>query len=329
MYGSRTPQRIDVYVAPFDMASFAVTGQAKRVNEPADLANSSPAWSPDGTRLAWKSPDDLGSNGLDTTVVISQPEQRTTTVVPAQFMSGSLYMSLQWSADGRFVLGSGFRNGRSSIHRIDVSTGAADVLLPEDSSALAPGKGGAALLGFSPDGLIYKVVPDRLAPVGIVEHRLSDGREREISKGVGWKYVGDVRLSPDGSWLVARTAVVRNPARGSVYRLEVFPTAGGAGRVMAGTEGMRVGLYNWAPDSRSILFTTFPETTPGAPPVNVWQCSIDGDAPKKIGLSMQLLQEAVLSPDGKRIAFTGGTRPTDEGVWLMENFLPPSKPAKK
>ena len=333
LYSSRTPQRIDVYVAPFDMASFTVTGPPKRVNEPADLNNSSPAWSPDGRRLGWRSSDNSSGMDRNVKVRIAAVDEGTTTVIPAPFLSGGRWMNLLWSRDGRFIVGRGSRNAEISVHRIAVSTGEAEVLVPENSPAMAaaePGQRKPGLLAVSPDGqFIYKTVPSDATPHAVVERRLSDGTEWEIAGNPNWKHVSHLLVSPDGSSLSLRTSAATGPAGGYVFRLEVLPTSGGAGSVVPGTEGAKINFHSWAPDNRTILFTSLPNAATGTPPVEVWRCSIDGGAPAKIGLTMPLLQEAVLSPDGKRIAYTGGQPRSDEGVWMMENFLPPSKPAVK
>jgi Tol biopolymer transport system component len=334
LYASRTPLRIDTYVAPFDLKSFTVTGPARRLNEPGDVQNSSPSWSPDGRRLAWASSDTIAWNAaIGAKVRIAAIDQGTTAAIPAPFLPLSPFMNLSWSRDGRFVLARGFRSSEPSVHRIDTTSGMVEVLMPENSPAMAAAateKRKPGLLAVSPDGqLIYKIVPSRSTPLAIVERRLSDGTEREIERNPAWKYAGNMVISPDGSWLLLQTSVATAPTGGYVFRLELLPTAGGTARVVPGTEGAGFTFHSWAPDNRTIIFTSLPDAATGTPPVDVWRCSIDGGAPAKIGLSMPLLQEAVISPDGKRIAYTGGQPGSDEGVWLMENFLPPSKPAAK
>ena len=50
---------------------------------------------------------------------------------------------------------------------------------------------------------------------------------------------------------------------------------------------------------------------------------VAGGEPTEVGLSMVMLREVRVHPDGKRIAFTAGA-PYRE-VWVMENFLPDSE----
>ena len=39
-----------------------------------------------------------------------------------------------------------------------------------------------------------------------------------------------------------------------------------------------------------------------------------------------MVQEIAVSPTGKEIVYVGGSRAKDEGVWMLENFLPLAKP---
>jgi len=43
----------------------------------------------------------------------------------------------------------------------------------------------------------------------------------------------------------------------------------------------------------------------------------------KFTLAAEVVSEICLSPDGKEIAYVGGPRAKDEGVWMLEDFLPP------
>ena len=43
------------------------------------------------------------------------------------------------------------------------------------------------------------------------------------------------------------------------------------------------------------------------------------------GIDLLRVRDLRLSPDGRKLAFTAGTERKDDGVWLLENFLPTSK----
>ncbi len=66
---------------------------------------------------------------------------------------------------------------------------------------------------------------------------------------------------------------------------------------------------------------------------SLWQVPVDGQPPSKIEPRISNLRSLTLYPDGKRIAFTLGVGPRGftghYQVWMMENFLPPSKESKK
>jgi hypothetical protein len=51
-------------------------------------------------------------------------------------------------------------------------------------------------------------------------------------------------------------------------------------------------------------------------------CDVTTGAVTKLTLAAEVVSEIYLSPDGKEIAYVGGARAKDQGVWMLENFLP-------
>ena len=73
----------------------------------------------------------------------------------------------------------------------------------------------------------------------------------------------------------------------------------------------------WTRDGRYVLFVMGNRGQPG--PTELWRVPAEGGEPQKL-LEMNGLSDISVHPDGRRIAFTGGS--TQMEVWAMENFLP-------
>jgi hypothetical protein len=74
----------------------------------------------------------------------------------------------------------------------------------------------------------------------------------------------------------------------------------------------------WTPDGRSAVVSSV-----GAPEVRL-MCDVTTGAVTRLTLPADVVAQIVVSPSGKEIAYVGGNNP-DEGVWMLENFLPTPK----
>jgi Tol biopolymer transport system component len=102
----------------------------------------------------------------------------------------------------------------------------------------------------------------------------------------------------------------------------VISTDGGPSEKLFETPGPDVlDVGGWTHDGRQILFVrTAPADAERGRQGELWAVSVDGGAPRRLGISRPALRDVRVSPDGSRIAFTTGF--PDEGLWIFENFLP-------
>jgi hypothetical protein len=60
----------------------------------------------------------------------------------------------------------------------------------------------------------------------------------------------------------------------------------------------------------------------------VWQVPVAGGTPRKLGIQAPGISGLAVHSDGRHIAY-GRMATPNQGVWLLENFLPPTKAATK
>ncbi len=183
---------------------------------------------------------------------------------------------------------------------------------------------------LSPDGrkLYYSrtltQAPERLRTSVVVERDLATKQEREISDR---RNLGGMWVSPDGRYI----ATGSNDPVSKTRSFILIPIAGGDTRTLMNvpvseawlTRGGAnpLGLYVWAPDSRSMILRN--DATG-----ELWWVPIDGTAPHKVSLAgMGNLRSASgwrIHPDGTRVVFhsNSATPPKPAELWVIENVLP-------
>jgi Tol biopolymer transport system component len=325
LYQSRQEPTSNLYRASFDAMS-GRAGPPSRVDVSTGHSNGSVSWSPDGRRLAYVS----WANGKSSRILsIWSAERAQTRSFSLPFNASRWgWRATTWSADGRWVYVSGLDDaGLGGLHRVNIESGTTEAVLPPASGMFPTDNISrnpyTSLAGWSPDArIVYMDVVNflengRLGRGAVVEHRLADHAERELFKSstTGSKVVG-FNVSPDGSQLAF--ILVDYPAR--TITVMVVPAAGGPARNVITWPTTGEGVVRWTADSRSFIFAS----RSGAPQERVL-CDVTTGVVTTLTLASEDVQEIALSPDGKEIAYVGGAKAQDEGVWMLENFLPPKQ----
>ena len=303
-----------------------------------------PAFSPDGRRIAYAS---SGENGNNTDIYI-QPVNSTQvtrlTTDPAEDVSPA------WSPDSSRIAWLRMSPKETAVFVAPVAGGTHGKMVDLFPARIeVVGR----QLDWSPDGkwLTTSDKPSADEPFRIILVDAHDNRKSEVTLPPE-KIIGDVSpaFSPDGKWI----AFIRAFSSG-VNDVYVAPVTGGAARRVTFDNRYLLSL-TWAPDSRSVLFSsnrrgnyalwTVPVSggTPVRVPMvsenatdpafsrdghkmayaqffedtNIWRFDLSGrTAPKKVVTSTQYDSSPQYSPDGSRIAFRSSRSGSSE-IWVTD-----------
>jgi Tol biopolymer transport system component len=321
----------DIEIAPVDLTTGKSMSPVRPIRQFVGT-NSQPAWSPDGTRLAYRSArrSSLATGagfGEGVLAIRSIDSGETVELQPALTYS----FNLTWTPDGQALVVQGAdRKGREGIFRVSTRGEVTPLIVPLPEGD-KPGYEG---LFFTADGkrLIYRTQKGRIHERDLAS--LTDrilARGRWVSAGAATADVwGPISVSPDGRWVAAETQP-EGEAFGPSRALTIIPADGGEPRVLLRVSEPML-LYKdvpWTPDSRSLIVMKGMVAAGGLldPAANeLWCVPIDGTAARRLDLdATRVLMGGVgrirLHPDGHRLTYVSGRYPVAE-VWALENFLP-------
>ncbi len=311
----------DVYTAEFDPATGRVLSQPQNATQRFVGSNSSPVWSPDGQFLAYissRTPRLLGHHPE----IISIRSLKTGKERDLSHKLSWIWGPIRWSPDGRAILVPGKdTKGRHGLFLVDAQSGeTTPALLWEDSEISNP--------AWFPDGkrLLYSRGESATTTGGTLVHDLQTGRETELFRAAPGVKVDDIALSPDGQRVAL--ALLEQQTRSSV--LKVLPVAGGEASELVRAKEPEVIVgdsLSWSSDSRYIVFGRA-QTTGQERKTQLLAISSRGGEPHALGLAMDSVRNVSFHPDGRHLAFAAREGKDKVEVWVMENFLPPPKPAK-
>jgi len=195
------------------------------------------------------------------------------------------------------------KTGRTGIFRIAVATG-------EVSPVVLTGDGPPpSWPSWSGDG--QRVYFSRAGQASAFERDLQTGHERQFPG------VRAAIASPDGRFLLASPW-----SDDRIGELRLVPTAGGESRVLYSVSEGGLPWANWTPDGKHVVVRHV-----GKGHDDVLLIPVDGGAPTRLDLPGAKWGWIAVHPDGQRIAYMAGEQ--EEEVWVLENFLPAAKSARK
>jgi TolB protein len=188
----------------------------------------SPAWSPDGSRLAYVSFDQKKP------IVVVQNLAQGTTRIVANFRGNN--SAPAWSPDGRYLAVALSKDGLTQVYRIPAAGGDAERLTESAGIDTQP--------NYSPDGQWISFTSDRGGSPQIYRMAASGGQATRLTFE-GTYNVGP-RYSPDGK---SMAFVQRDGARYRIASLELA-----TGQVTVLTDGILDDSPSYAPNGKMILY---------------------------------------------------------------------------
>jgi len=251
---------------------------------------SQPSWSPDGKYLLYISRSGFADPGNNILTI------RSAATGEERFLSPRLRFvnQISWAPDSRSIIALGVTEREIAFFRIDAET--SEITKLADVGGTVP--------KLCPDGKTLVFIADGPS---IRKRNLETGEESEVLKVGHMSY----DLSPDGREVVFQMdgAVKTVPLNGGEPR-ELF-------RGLAKSYGLR-----WTRDGRYII-----ARANGTANSEIWRVPAQGGTPLKLDLSVPKMLFFALHPENRRFAFSVDDVSKSE-LWVLENFLPPTKVAK-
>jgi TolB protein len=190
----------------------------------------SPAWSPNGSQLAY-----VSFESRKPVVYIHDVSTGKRRLI-ANFRGSN--SAPAWSSDGRFLSVTLSRDGGSQLFAIDAAGGEPRRLAQSASIDTEP--------AYSPDGKFIYFVSDRGGSPQIYRMQVAGGNADRVTFTGGYNI--SPALSPDGRWLAYISRV------NGAFKLHVMELAGGA--VTAITDTSSDESPSFSPNSRLIVYAT-------------------------------------------------------------------------
>jgi dipeptidyl aminopeptidase/acylaminoacyl peptidase len=263
-------------------------GAAVNLTNTPDVSETGPAWSLDGTQLAFTMKPKTASVS---DIAVMDWSTRKVRAITHEASKDYLWSGPVWSPDGKSLYATRGDTGDtdSDVYRLNPATGAAENLTAHE------GKHRTAVSSISPDGKTLLVTADRTG--GFLNVALLDVATKQLTWVTDTKWevsAGDI--SPDGRLL---TYVVNEDGRADAY---VAPVSGGAAEKIAVPAGLNAfpgpgSAFTRAGDR--LLLTHASSTQPG----DLWQYDLTSKTPRQLTFSAPASLAAVALPGSQLVRY--------------------------
>jgi len=260
------------------------------------VVHTTPRWSPDGTRLAFRRVEKIKSD-IDVVDLSSQAVTRVTN-------DNVLDMDPVWAPDGRHIYFASFRGGGLNLWRIGVGTNGQPTGTPEQ---LTTGAGDDVEPTVAPDGsrvaFAVRGINSDLWRLPVVP---TTGQPRGAPEPV----VMTTRVESRGAWSPDGRSIAFNSDRLGEMNIWRHSMADSSERQLTGGPG---GDYqpNWDPNGRNIVFFSARDGNP-----DIWSVQLSGGRLSQLTTDPATDTNPFYSPDGQQIAFLSDRGGRSE-VWVM------------
>ncbi len=299
-YSHYVVQRQGIQTTDIDLASAAIVRPAARLDSRLAAWNSSPAYSPDGTSLAYLSK--LPALSPFVTIVIRSLATGGEREIHTSLVAAG---SVDWFPDQKSiaVIGRASDGEPFSVRRIELETG------KEMIQRLVPTFGLELPLRVSPDGArIFFVRRLTRAEDAVIAYDLENQRETRLLLAPSDEFA-DVVVSPDGRQI----AVSRIDLRSRAKRIDVLPASGGESKALQVPGGFGFAkLVQWMPNGEDLLWFHSNQTLRLIP--------TNGGEPRSLGTGT-LSGIAAIHPQGRQIATLGARQFEGPDVWIDPDLV--------
>lgn len=297
-----------IRTATLDVEAGQVINPPAPIREPSEGRSTDPAWSPDGSHLAFlDNPAGVPWQVSRARLGIRSVHTGETRYLRFPFSTGS---TIHWVPDARTMTVFGRHNGQRGVFRMDLQTGEIQKVLDRDERDPRDWRNEQQGIGLSPDGRTYYF---HHAQNEVYARDIATGRVTLVGRVPGpGRLWARVAVTADGETLVVRTG--RNLATDA--GLYTLPASGGESReVYRGPALPQINTsLQVTPDSRYIVAASLG---------SIWRFPMAGGEPLKL-LEGEVHRQFQLSPDGRRIAYWDWGNMECEGageIWVIEGLV--------
>jgi Tol biopolymer transport system component len=302
----------DSYIVSVDQPTGKLSGTPSRV-DPNYAGAVSPQWSSDGKLLYYQISKGAPNSQSSVLVIRAEATGETREFTPKL----GVWIEPTLSPDGRRFAVSGINeNNEPGVYAVDSASGSVSQITKIPDRAVKP------VPNWSPDGraFFYNVrLPDVVDGKRIATRRknLATGEETDFPRG----HHMEMRISPDGT----RLAYVQSDGATKSWILGILDVQSGTERELwrvAIGEASSIKTPAWTPDGKYVLVARVLKQ--GS---DLWRVPAEGGPAERLHVFADQTWGFALHPSGTRMAFTQERKNFE--LWVLENFLPAPKAAKK